>query len=402
MVSTQRISFLLCIFLAIVPIINVDVPKALAVYPGVIGVVFYALYKYALKIDVHLSKNAAILCGTIFGLSAISLIWATHFDPSFHQVKNFALLLPPLLLLVSLAESLRKDHIAPYLHYYAFAVTIGAAVMILEILWGGLIFNLTHGRPMDVVPNTFEYNRGAILLVICSFGAMAILREKLNHIAAPLIIAIPLAIALFMCESQSAQLMFLVGFATIFLFPYKYKAAWILMKISIVSLMFVIPFIVILAFQHITSGVQDIRILYDANVGPRLEIWDYVSRYAMENPLTGYGVNVTRAITDFDCHYLFNTTNLVLHPHNFMLQIWIEFGLLGILLAIGFVYHLLTLIQTRFTIAQQKILLPTFMTSFLAASTAFGMWQGMWVACLFYAAAMAMLASKYIDKPKDI
>ena len=65
-------------------------------------------------------------------------------------------------------------------------------------------------------------------------------------------------------------------------------------------------------------------------------------------------------------------------------------------------YKMINILQTRYTIAQHRILLPTFMMGLLAASTAFGMWQGAWMGALFYAGAMAFMAAKIIDKPEAI
>ena len=401
-ITNQRAALLLCVFLALVPVMAIDMPKTLAVYPGFIGCIFFALYQYGLKIKLGLSKNTLILCAVIMGMSTLSLLWAAHFDASFKQVKTFALLLPPQILLISLALRIPREHIAPHLHYYSFAVAIGAGLIILEILWGGVIFNLVRGHSLDISPQTFEYNRGAILLSLCCFSAMAILKDKIRHQLTPLIILIPLVSALLICQSQSAQLMFLIGFATLFLFPYQHKAAWVFLKIGILFFMLATPFIVMFAFQHITSGVADVAVFRNANVGPRLEIWDYVSRYALQQPFLGYGVEVTRAITDFDCAFIFNSLSTVIHPHNFILQIWIEFGLLGILIAMAIIYQMINILQTRYTIAQQKILLPTFMMGLLAASTAFGMWQGAWMGALFYAGAMAFMAAKIVDKPEAV
>lgn len=398
MISNQRVASLLCFFLAIVPVMAVDMPKALAVYPGLIGVIFYCLYRYGLKINLGLSKNALALCGIIFGLSCVSLIWAAHIEASSRKVIEFALLLPPQILLISLASRISREQVAPYIHYYSYAIVIGTLLVVLETFWGGVIFNLTHGRPSQNVPEIYEYNRGVVLLVMCSFGAMAILKEKFQHHLAPLLIIIPLLGTLIFSVCQSAQLMFIVGFATLFLFPYKSRIAWSLLKGLILIMMLVAPFAVSILFHHMTSDLANLSIVRDASGAHRLEIWDYVARYALHRPFFGYGVEVTRAITDFDCAYIFNPINTVIHPHNFVLQIWIEFGLVGILIAMGLIYHMLTLIQENYTVAQQKILLPTVAAGLVAASVSYGMWQGMWIGALFYAGAMTLIAVKMVAK----
>jgi O-antigen ligase len=223
-----------------------------------------------------------------------------------------------------------------------------------------------------------------------------LLKDTIKHKLSFLILIIPLGSALIFSVCQTAQLMFLVGFAVYFAFPYASKWAWVGLKAIIMILMVIAPFTVGFVFHHFAHSLMDVNVVKDASGGARLEIWDYVSRYALQHPFFGYGADVTRTITDFDCAYVFNTINLVNHPHNFVLQIWIEYGLFGILITMGVIYKALTLIQTQYSIAQQKILLPTFLAGMVAASTAYGLWQGMWIGAMFFAAAMAILASRIV------
>ncbi len=69
-----------------------------------------------------------------------------------------------------------------------------------------------------------------------------------------------------------------------------------------------------------------------ASASQRLEIWDFVSRKILESPWIGFGVDTTRSI-EFQGRMVYYPNSFVLHPHNIALQIWIEFGALGISLA---------------------------------------------------------------------
>jgi len=403
MLTKQRVASLFCILSAMVPLLVVDLPKGTSFFPALVGVLCYALYHFGLKIKLGISKNTLILCLILFCVPLLSLIWASHFEASTSKVIQLLTLLPPQILLISFVAKISRDDISQKIHYYAYAVSAGALLIILEICTGGKLFELFRGASFDTAPQTYEYNRAAVLLVMCSFSAIAILKQKIQHKLSPFIIVIPLLIALYLSVCQSAELMFVIGFLTLFLFPYQSKWAWNGLKGIILTLMLIAPFIIPTIFQHVTNNIYDISFFKNAYAGHRLEIWDYISRYALQHPFFGYGVEATRAITDFDCKFVFNDSNLVLHPHNFVVQIWIEFGLFGILIAMGLMYKALSLIQTKFTVEQQKILLPTFLSTLLASSTAYGMWQGMWVGALFYTAAMCLLACKMtpekVEKP---
>jgi hypothetical protein len=68
----------------------------------------------------------------------------------------------------------------------------------------------------------------------------------------------------------------------------------------------------------------------------------------------------------------------------------------------GLMFQMLTLIEKNFSIPQQKIILPTVMAGLLACSTAYGMWQGMWLGNLFYVSAMCLMTCKLINNKDNI
>jgi len=127
-----------------------------------------------------------------------------------------------------------------------------------------------------------------------------------------------------------------------------------------------------------------------------LEIWDYISRYTLQHPFFGYGIEATRAILDFDSKRVFAPDNTILHPHNYVIQTWIEFGAFGICILSALTYIVFTNIKNNYTIAQQKLLLPTLMATLFAASVAYGLWQGAWIGLMFHVAAVTLMTTTLI------
>ena len=395
---TKNIYILLfCLLSALVPILAVDVPRGLAFAPSIIGLVFYILYFLVFSAKPQFAKKALWLVLTVLGLSALSLTWAQDFDVSSEKVMKLSLLLPLQLLVISLAVSLKKETLDPYIHYFSYGIVITSLLLSFELLSGGLLFNAIRNVPLDTAVPPAEFNRASILLSLYSFIALTFLKARIKHRFYYLIILIPLFTALCLAESQSAQLSLVIGSIFLFFFPYRSKVAWQALKSIILISMISAVFVTTYVYQNFASDIQQAPMFAQAYAGHRLEIWDFVSRYALQQPLQGFGIEVTRSITDFDSARMFNNGNLVLHPHNFALQIWIEFGLLGILIAMAFIYKMLSMIQNNFTIQQQKILLPTAMAALTPAAFAFGMWQGWWIAVLFHLAAMSLIATKFTD-----
>lgn len=392
-ISQNQTMLMFFILTALVPIMAVDMSKGLTYAPGGIALIFLAIHYFIFKTKFILTRSTLIFVISVLALSAASLLWADHFDESLSKVEKLALLLPPQVLLISFALSLRHDQIAPYIHIFSYGV-IGASVLYcFEMLSGGVIYNLFRGAPLFEKVSPHEFNVAAVVLALYSFMAMAILKQSKKPAFLYGALWGVLLIALTITESQSAQLAFIVGAVFLFAFPYRSKWAWAGLKGIILTLMLVAPFLAIYLYQNFAPAIENLPMMGRAFAGHRLEIWDYVSRFMLENPLVGHGIEVTRA-TVFDSKQIFSNTNTTLHPHNFAVQIWVEFGLVGILIAMFFMYKLLTLIQNNFSEQQQRFILPTLMATLVPASFAFGLWQGWWTAIFFHLAAMSIMICK--------
>jgi len=332
----------------------------------------------------------------VFILSSASLLWSLHFEVYLKKVIKLLVLLPPQIALLSLIRSLTAEQLDPYVKIFPYAFVFSCFFLCFEIIGGGVVFNFVRGQDIFTSIERHEFNHGAVALVLFTFSALSLLQKYCTYKFSSLMIIVPLLVALFYCESQSAGLAMIVGGSFLFLFPYQYQNAWRCLKFVIITFMITAPFFVSYVYHNYATDLQDVEIMARASVGHRLEIWDYISRYLIESPIYGFGIEMTRA-TVFDSHSLFDKSNTILHPHNFAIQIWIEFGAVGIIIASGLIYVLLTKVQNDFTYCQQKILLPTIMAAMGPAAFAYGLWQGWWIALLFHAAAMALIACKFVN-----
>lgn len=395
--SQKTYLFSFCVLNALLPLLATDIPHSLSVAPALLGTIFFGFYYFTFGAMPHISRKTLWLCGAILSLSAISLIWAEHLDVSLKKLTKLTALLPPQILLISLIGSLTAPALKPYMHYFAYGV-IGASIFLcIEVISGGFVYSALRGLPTNIPVAAHEFNQIAIVLTLYSFGAFALLRHRFKHPLSFLLLALPLLGFLFFSDSQSGQLAFIVGGVFLFAFPYRSKLAWRTLTFSLCALMLAAPFFISHIYQNYAADLQQIPIMAKAAAGHRLEIWDYVSRYALQEPLHGFGLHMVRATT-FDSGHIFNAGNTVLHPHNFVIQIWAEFGLIGISALMALTYALFSTIQKQFTTAQQKIILPTLMAALVPAAFAFGLWQGWWIGALFHVGAMCLLACKFTEE----
>ena len=71
----------------------------------------------------------------------------------------------------------------------------------------------------------------------------------------------------------------------------------------------------------------------------RGEIWDAVGRKVLESPLLGYGLESARYLDHLDLQMRYFPKNVVHHPHNMVLQIWLDVGFIGIAILLALIFY---------------------------------------------------------------
>ncbi len=141
----------------------------------------------------------------------------------------------------------------------------------------------------------------------------------------------------------------------------------------------------------------------------RLVIWHYAGQRIAEHPWRGWGMEAARAdpggnailtIQDVDetgwvRHELVGA-RLPLHPHNAVLQWWLELGLVGALLLVGFLWWLIGRIERSSVLDRLgRATGAGALTAALAISlVSYGAWQSWWLGVLWLAAAFCLMAGR--------
>nr|WP_249120476.1 O-antigen ligase family protein [Plastoroseomonas hellenica] len=135
----------------------------------------------------------------------------------------------------------------------------------------------------------------------------------------------------------------------------------------------------------------------------RLVIWDFALERIADRPIAGWGLEASRAVpggrdvapesalqrlhltspASRDWFARPSAQRLPLHPHNGPLQVWLELGLIGAVLAALLVVTLAAAARRR----------PATMGALIAAAVvgclSYGVWQGWWIALLLVLIAAA-------------
>ena len=128
------------------------------------------------------------------------------------------------------------------------------------------------------------------------------------------------------------------------------------------------------------------------SAGARLDLWYAVSHKILESPIYGHGLEAARSITDWSVEFVYYRGSSMLHPHNGILQIWLELGVVGALLAAyGWVW-----ISKQVTNAsdENRPAVTAALSAFLfVVSVSHGLWQSWWINSLFGVAVLTILAT---------
>ncbi len=136
----------------------------------------------------------------------------------------------------------------------------------------------------------------------------------------------------------------------------------------------------------------------------RIIIWKAAAARIDDRPLLGHGMDTSRALYgwedkrerifyDRDGQPVWWTgamEPIPLHPHNAILQIWLELGALGAaIFALALVSILVAIAGCAATRTDKALCLAAFTTGLTIASVSYGIWQAWWLGALWLAAALS-------------
>ena len=260
------------------------------------------------------------------------------------------------------------------------------AGIIVALCLTALRYAWIHLRPEpDGLPEGFdpisELNPGLTVLAVLIWPVMAelISRSSWKMLAG---IGIVLAALLAVSTAGSAVLAVLlgaIGFAMAAIRPRvtSYVVAFVLFA-GIVSAPFIASRLSAdMQLPYVTKSLS-------GSAYHRIYIWQFAAEKSLSRPVLGWGLASSRAIPGGNEKPPVGTAYLPLHPHHAGLQIWLELGGVGALLA-GIISAMVVLSrQTRHrTRLGVCVLTGTALSIAAVAFTAYSTWQSWWVAMIW-------------------
>ncbi|NKB43485.1 MAG: hypothetical protein GKS03_04320 [Alphaproteobacteria bacterium] len=346
---------------------------------GVLACLFSS-YAPRPKALLSFSKTPFGLFAVLFVLwSLLSLLWAPQFPGTAWLKAVLAIGLGAIL--ATTVVRAPRESLLDLTNAIIFSALALLSVLLIERLSGGFFVGLA--RPNETTDQLFNVMNGGLVLLCCtSFSVAGLLRLK--------------------TETWRYPVLFLTSVLAITA-SYRMDAVPVAVGAGLVSFILVMkwrvrPFVAIALLIGI-GGVSwptlaslataaDLHIWFAENVHPnwgyRITIWGRVSELISENFLIGYGFDSSRVVG--------HTAGLIpdaigrtsfLHPHNGLMQIWLELGLIGVVLLLTTAVSVLRLtVQCSPRPLSLAVAAGTMSASATIWLLSFGVWQGWWLAVL--------------------
>jgi len=372
----------LCALVCLTPSIAAVAPRALGFIPAVSGVIFLLAVRLWGGHWPPLNRlYIAIALGTGL-LAALSSLWALNADVALERGVKILILLGGGCALFAL---LRLNISWPRFLYWGFPIGVLCAGLfcVFELYTNGVLYNAWRGTdPAKYNPSVVNRATVSFILLLapalCFLGLSSCSRTQ-KRLIQILFLLVTIVMAC-MTQSQSAHLALLTIAILWFGFlVFRLKAAQYTLMALMCAGILAGPWLVQFLYDTAAEHLHTMPWFANAYAADRLEIWDFVARKALENPLYGFGIEATRHIEQFDTPMRYTPLDHVLHPHNAVLQVWIEFGLVG---ALGLCAAVILILRSIFKLENeqsQRLCLSVFIAAFVMACTSYGLWQGWWL-----------------------
>jgi O-antigen ligase len=329
----------------------------------------------------------------LIGYSAASIAWTPIPGEAALKVFQVLTLVAATVVLVWLARRLSEERRRGLETAFLGGLALGGVLLAVEVVFDHPIYRLFN----DVDPvrgiNANTVNRSAVTLALMVWPAALICYRRGRRALAA---ALPIAYLVLTTQmtSQSATLGMAIGLPALALALWSPRV----MR-SVLALVLVVGFV---ASASIAATFYSVG-LSEADWMPRtgrqrIEIWQYTTELIAEAPVLGIGLRATRAVDHprrLEMLKSLKRPATPLHPHNAFLQVRLELGALGALLALVFTLSLLFATR-RLDRSARAFALGTMASAIGMLAVAFGAWQTWWLSAMILSGLAILVA----DRPR--
>ncbi len=347
-----------------------------------------------------LSRPFAIVFAFVVAWGLASSLWSiTPKDSAYLSLPLGATFLSGLVLM-ALAKDLRPHERRFFETALISGAVFGFALLAFEVLTPllltRLLYKIRFGVELTLNYTSDNFFKTAVAVTaLMTWPVLNIFLKRKKYFICVLITVAVLALMI-TSEALSAFTGFLIGLASV-------GAAWVLRRNATIIFATLLGLAVVMA-PLIPPLIPDTKELSEMapnlpdSVFPRVFIWHNASRVIAEQPVLGKGLDTARAISSAaQTHTFFGQKGsprkmeaIPLHPHNGVLQIWLELGAVGAVLLAVFFIMVIRRIGRAARWSDRAAGYGVFFTGLAIASFSYGIWQSWWQGTLWIAAAFTL------------
>lgn len=258
-------------------------------------------------------------------------------------------------------------------------LTLALALM-LEEQWSGFpLHHLRRRLPMEVPVPGFVLNRPALTLVLLCWPSVLWAAVR-GHRRAAVLMPVAVMLLLLNFDGDTAKMAMAASLLAATLAWISRHHAGRFFAVALAAGALAMPALMLWA--------DNLSVLaFKPSAAHRLQIWEFTARRIVEKPFLGWGLDTARVMPNFGETPMVGATVIPLHPHNAVLQLWLETGMVGLALALS---PVLWMALRSGTSPARAALLGTLTAAAAGSLTGYGLWQEWWLCTM---AAQGLLAA---------
>ncbi len=327
--------------------------------------------------------------------SAVTAIWAFNPPGSLFLSIRLVALFAAGFLLYACAATLTDVQRNAVGRWLTIGFLLGLVILAEEIVFGYPLMALLKGPGAVSISATL--NRGATALAMLSWPVAAYLWQRLPRRQTIALLVLTGGI-IGASESQAAGLAMVAGAITVLIALAHRQAGRALLMVTSAALFAGAPFV---AGWFYELGWQHAAWLPDT-ARQRVDIWYTAADLIAQKPLFGWGFDASRAVSQGYTHVESGVGLIPLHPHNAPLQVILELGAVGGVIAVALLWILAARLD-RFPAPSRLFGQASFAATLAVACTAYGIWQNQWLATIFSTALLiyATRSTAAVEMPQQ-